>query len=451
MLRKYCRGLRHWLRRPPFSLRVWSLAFAIFMPLRLEAETNFELLIATSEQKIIHGDYASALETLNQLPQQASLGDEQRRLWALAIAHAKSNKPRSSLVFLERLVSLAPENPKYRLELASALEKSGQVERARHHYDWSRGANLTPDLAHEVARRIDKIDRAKRWEGSFEIALTPETNAAKKTNVQTIEIGELSFKLRPESRAKPAQGLKLGFGLAAQPVLSSDLRGRLGFSTKMRIFDGETQDDLQASAELGLVHLGDNDRKLGAGLLFGRRWIDGKSYSSSTGAYVTLGRSIGLEARSHVSFTLLQDQTQYIGATYRNSVRTLISSQFGHLATPKLQLRAGFQFERTDSNLEFESGGGTSINIGAQYLFQGGVLLDLEFRRGDLQRDGPNPFFGVVRKDSRNELKVKIVNRNWNVWNFSPVLEIGMEQQYSTIPIYSYKNTSAAIGLTRKF
>jgi len=429
-----------------------TLGLCLALPNGSGAEpTSPKTVIRQAEAQILEGAADDGIAALTILGPQPDRANELRRLWALAMAEARSDRPRAALPHLERLVSLAPENPTYRVELAAALDRAGQKDRARYHYDLARGAGLDPDLGQEISRRIDRIDRSKSWEGSFAFALTPESNAARRTAADTVFIGNLPFRLRPEAQAKAAQGVKLNLGFAALPAFSPDLRGRIGLSTEARLFEGATPDDVQTTAELGLVHFADRSRRIGGGLLFSKRWIDGAYYSTSQGGYLTWSQSLGAAARSGVAVTLLHDVTDFDGAARRQTTRNLSALRFTHLVSGQMQLRLGLTVERSDSHLPWESGDRNSLSIGAQYAFRGGLLVDLELSTGQLTRDAIDPLFGVRRKDDRRVAQLRLTHRDLTLGGFAPVLELGIERQRSTNNIYSYDNTRAALGLTRRF
>ena len=99
-------------------------------------------------------------------------------------------------------------------------------------------------------------------------------------------IGDLPFKLKDGSRAQSARGIELGLGLAALPRLGPDLRLRLGAALDARLYEEVAPDDVQARAELGLLHFGDRNRRLGAGITLRKRWIDGEAYANTRGVYL---------------------------------------------------------------------------------------------------------------------------------------------------------------------
>lgn len=432
------------------SLLVLCLALPLSSSAEVEPSPNVNIA-PQIEERIFEGNASSRVEVSQNLDPRGSRAQELRRLWALAMAYARSDRPRAALPYLEKLVSLAPENPTYRVELAAALERAGHVDRARYHYNLTRGAGLDADLEGEIYRRIDRIDRGKFWEGHFAIAWTPESNAARRTAADTISIGDLAFRLRPEAQAKAAQGVKLNFGVAALPALAPDFRARLGVSTESRLFEGDTPDDVQATMDLGLIHFGDRSRRIGAGLLFGKRWINGAEYSKSKGGYLSWGRSLGAEARSGVSITVLHELTTFDDAPLRTTTRNMASLRLTHLVSSQMQLNLGVSLEQNESRLKWETGDRMSLNIGTRYAFRGGLLMDLELSTAKLTRDAPDPLFGVTRKDDRHIAQIKLIHRDWAMGGFVPVLELGIEKQRSTNRIYSYDNTRTALGLTRQF
>ncbi|WP_204318821.1 surface lipoprotein assembly modifier [Pseudooceanicola aestuarii] len=408
-------------------------------------------VLARAEAQINAGSPATAIAALQALGPRSDRATELRRLWALAVAHVRAGRPRAALPQLERLVSLAPGNATYRLELATALERAGQEARARYHFDLSRGADLPAALAQEVDRRIDRIDRARTWEGRFRIALAPESNAARRTAAETVTLGSLPFRLNPAARARPAQGLDLGLGVTALPRLSPDLRLRLGLDLDARIYDGGAPDDLRLRGELGLLHLGDRRHRLGGGLLLDRRWIDGAPYSRSAGGYLTWGRALDAAGRSDLSLTLLRDRIHHDGAPGRDFTRSLAALRLTRVVTPRLQLRAGLRLEHRDSATGSEAGQGGGITLGGQYAFRGGLLADLELDFARMDRDAADAFFGIRRRDRTGTLTLRLTHRDWTLAGFAPVLEVQAERQRSSNAIYSFDNRRASLGLTRRF
>ncbi|MFG6532049.1 MULTISPECIES: surface lipoprotein assembly modifier [unclassified Sulfitobacter] len=435
------------------ALGARRLLAGLFLALALVSQVPAQQpdAIARAEAQVNAGDYGTAISALQRMGPQAVRDAELRRLWALSMAHVRQGRPRAALPWLDRLVSLAPDAVTYRLELANTLEAAGQAERARYHYSLARGAALPPSLAEEVTRRIDQIDRDRIWEGNFRFAIVPESNPAKRTAADTIMIGDLPFKLKDGSRAQSARGIELGLGLAALPRLGPDLRLRLGAALDARLYEEVAPDDVQARAELGLLHFGDRNRRLGAGITLRKRWIDGEAYANTRGVYLTWGQSIDARARSRLDLTLIRERTDYEAPGTKPATRSVAAASLSHTATPRLQLSFGLQLELTESELATEAGQAGAVTLGARYAFEGGLLAELTLALGRHEREGPDSLLGIVREDRRQSLSMKLTHRDWAVAGFAPVLELGVERQDSSNDLYSYENHRVLLGITRRF
>jgi hypothetical protein len=374
---------------------------------------------------------------------------EIRRLWALVVGYARQGRPRAAIAPLERLVALQPAEPRFRLELASALAEIGQDERARYHFDLARGAQgLSPPDRQAISDRIDALDKRKLWEGHFRLALIPESNAEKRTGAERVTIGGLNFGINPNARERPATGLDIGFGLAALPALAPDLRGQIGFRVDGRIFDGKASDDVTLRLGGGLIRFADRGQRFSAEVFTNRRWLADRPYTRAVG--LELGYSRRLSDRSSLGVTLLGDRTDYIGTPFHTD-RGIVHVNAVHLVSPQLLLRGGLRFETRQSANPGLAGQASGLSLGAQYLFEGGlrVALDVHFDRNAF--DGVHPLFGLRRLDRRRQLMLQITNSNWNFSGFAPVLKLGYERQKSTIVLNDYRNLSGSIGLTRSF
>lgn len=404
--------------------------------------------IGGAERALAAGRVAEAL-ALAEAARPTDPDAEIRRLWVLVTGYARQGRPRAAIAPLERLVALRPDEARFRLELASALAESGQDERARYHFDLARGAEaLSATDRANINARIDALDKRKRWEGHFRLALIPESNAEKRTGAERVTIGGLNFGINPNARERAATGLDIGFGLTALPVLGPDLRGQIGFRLDGRLFDGKASDDVTLRIGAGLIRFADRGQRFSAEVFANRRWLADRPYTRAAG--VELGYARRLSERSSLGVTLLGDRTDYIGTPFHTD-RGAVHVNAVHLVSSQLLLRGGLRFETRKSANAGLAGQASGVSLGAQYLFTGGlrVALDLHFDRNAF--DGVHPLFGLRRIDRRGQAMVQITNTNWNYAGFAPVLKLGYERQKSTIVLNDYRNLSASIGFTRSF
>ncbi|SDW66319.1 surface lipoprotein assembly modifier [Roseicitreum antarcticum] len=371
-----------------------------------------------------------------------------RRLWVLGVAYNRQNRPRAAIDPLNRLVALAPAQSEFRLELALSLIRAGQSERARYHLGLAQGADLAPAVRARVESEIDTIDKSRNWQGYIRFAIAPESNAARRTAAEIISLGGFTFRLVPGARAQPATGVELGFGLAAMPRLSDDLRARLSVDASTRLFRGRAPDDLTLRAGAALLHFGDRGRQLSAEVFTSRRWLDNQHYSQSLGVEFRHSRLIG--NRANLTVSAQRERLHYRQPAYIVD-RTAVGLQFVHATTAQLQLHASARAEVRHSQNQLAAGHAIGVTIGGQYSFTGGLRAGLTLSQDYNTFPGLHPLFGVRRTDRKSAATLQINNQNWSRFGFSPVLKIAYERQHSSIVVNSYSNLSASVSLTRAF
>lgn len=401
----------------------------------------------TAERAMQSGQTEKALE-LAEGYQPTDRAGSIRHLWVLGVAYNRLNRPRAAIAPLDRLVALAPAQADFRLELALALLRAGQSDRARHHFTLARGAGLQPALEARVQAEIDKIDNSKDWQGYLRFALVPESNAARRTAAETVSLGGLTFRLQPGAQAQSAVGVELGFGLAALPKLSENLRARLAFDVLGRTFDGRAPEDVTFRISAGLLHFADRGRQFSAEVFTSHRWLDKSIYSRSQGVDLRHSRLVG--GKTNLTTSFVHERLSYVQPTYDVN-RAAISFQVSHTATPQLQLLAAARTERRHSTNQLAAGQAYGLSLGGQYSFSGGVRAGLMLSYDHDSFAGVHPLFGVRRVDRKSAAMVQINNQNWSHRGFSPVFKIGIERRRSSIVINSYQNLTASIGLTRSF
>lgn len=371
-----------------------------------------------------------------------------RRLWILGVANARAGQPKAAVKPLAKLVAKVPANPTFRLELASALLASGQEERARYHLELVKGAGLPPEMQERVQSQIDRLETKKNWQGYFRFALVPESNAARRTQAETVNLGGLVFGLNPNAREQAANGVELGFGIAALRVVSDTARARFGVDMQARLFDGRAPDDVFVRANAALLQYGQTGRLLTTEFFATQRWLDNSSYSTSQGVGLSYGLAVG--NRAGVKMGLQHEWIDYTQGSY-DVRRTAASVQLSYAATAQLILQAGLRAELRSSSYTLAAGAAKGISIGGDYTFAGGLRMGLQLSYDHNAYDGIHPLFGVERTDRKTTAAVLFTNQNWQYRGFAPVLKIGVERQKSSISLNSYRNVATSIGITRSF
>lgn len=401
-------------------------------------------------EALILEDRTEEARAILQAYEPTTRAEQERKLWALAVAYGRERRPRQAISYLEQLVSLNPRSARYRLELAGALKEIEQDERAHFHYSLLRSSVTDPEIAAVLDDRLETLERRRAWEGFLSVAVTPESNAARRTAADTVVIAGLPFRIDPDARARSATGLRLAFGGALLPRVAPDTRARLGLSFDGRFYNSDrAPDDYTVTAQLGLVNFGDRARQAGATLHFARRWIDDDHYSDTTGLTLRYSRLTGASGSVLVSARV--QRINYDNPRISTADEMRLQLRYSHNITPRFQVYGRGFAEFRDSSTRSDKGTNFGLALGTQYLFEGGLQVGLELEQSRLKRDGASQLFGTRRKDDRRMATLRLSNRNWNFQGFTPVLELGYETQDSSIPIYTYDNTRLSLGVTRRF
>lgn len=368
--------------------------------------------------------------------------------WPRAMELVRAGQTEAALPLLERLVSAHPRDKNYRFELALALFNLGRDFRAKWHLEQVRGAKLTPPEAQFVDHYLAAIVSRSVWSTSFSIALKPESNASRKTSIDTVNIGGLNFTLTPNSLAKPGVSVVVATALGYSPHLTNNLKANFSLAANLKQNKDRDLRDYRLSARSGLEYLLSDRSNISAGLEQGYRWVGQRPYSQSSGVWAEYSRLVGTRGRLDVGAEV--GNTRYLVALPDSQRR---AAKFGYSYALSNNARltfAGF-WDQTQGAKAHLVGTRTATSVTMLYAWDGGLMTS--FRLGKLydKRRGPEPLFEVTRKDRNMSMDLTIYHRNLRVGAFAPTIVIGLEKNRSNIPLADYDNRYISIGLTQNF
>ena len=188
-----------------------------------------------------------------------------------------------------------------RLELARALQRAGDRQAARYHYEQTLAAGLPEPVARNVFRQIDDI-REREPSLRMTVELTSDTNPAQATQTRTVLIGGLPYTLANTAQAKTVYGMRAAadfyWPLASDPSWYARF---LGDATE---YPQRNFDSLYGQASVG------------------KRFVVGRHYAA-------------LEAGGHVSS--YEDRRQSAGAMLRATGFYRLSPQLALIAESQLK------------------------------------------------------------------------------------------------------------------
>lgn len=401
---------------------------------------------AEAEAAIRTGDPAKALRLLSSLTP-STPEEAERRHWALAVAHATLGNPEGAVPHLEALVAANPANTLYRLELGRALAAAGKSERARFHLTRARAAGLAAEDEARALRSLASVGaRQKPLQGWLRFGLSPQSNPAQATPVTVFFQGQ-PLVLGPTGAGEGA-AVTLQTGLAYSPRLSAQTQGRLALSLDATRYSNSLPDDATLRAEMGLSTTFQR-AQFGAALGFSRRQIGGALHAQ--GPRLTFNGALALSAQTQLSATLFREHLTHPNLPGLDGPRTGLDLRLSHALSAQTVLYAGASAERLAASTPASAERLARVSLGFFHSFSGGLGLGAELYTLSARRDGPDPLFNLPRKDRRNGLTLRVQHAGINAMGFAPVLEIGLERQRSTVPLYTWQNARVGITLTRAF
>lgn len=386
-------------------------------------------------------------ETSQQMTRQELLQRAALEAWAEVVGHMRENRPRAAIPILERLVSLAPSETRFRLELARAYFLVQDDEKAGFHFEQARGGDLPQEARNAIQTYEDRIRERKRWQAQFSFAIVPETNPGRRTNAETVTILGQQFTLNEQ--AKAATALHMTGRLTYLPPITRDLSGRISGSVDARLFENSALNDIRLGTELGLSLRADGGRETGVGLTGSRRWVGSSAFSYSYGVYVTF--ETRLTERTRLRFRGDLERVRHDNLQNRDGIRRRAQVELTHVVSPKFGLRASTFVGHTNARADFESGLQAGVRVGATYAFDGGLVTSMELGHARERRDAASSLFQRVRSDRTSSLTIGLLHREIEFAGYAPRLDLFLERRKSTIEVYDFNNARVSIGLTRSF
>jgi outer membrane protein len=368
---------------------------------------------------------------------------------AAGYAQQDQEGQRARLTALDRAVSARPNDPQLRVDLGLALLEAGLRDRALYHLEQARAAPLTPQSRAQLDDLLARIGRQKDREGWFNLALVPETNPVQRTDLDTVWIGGLPFQLNPNAQAQRATGLHVGLGGAIMPRLSDSVRLRLGASVSARLFENRALEDIILRGEIGFQGqtLGGQDWQITGSVA--QRSIGGQNYAQGLGLHGRWSQYLGRSTLVRLSAEAVR--WRFVGQPALDGPRLQAAVELRHALRPDLLVTGGLSFVRVDARAAHEAGKTMRLNIGAQRSFAGGWVVGVDAFVQRHRRDGPDPVFGIQRKDKMAGLGLRAHHRDFTFGNFTPVFEVSTTRQSSNNVLQEWRNTRLSIGLTRTF
>lgn len=419
------------------------LCCALLLPLSAAANSP-EARLIEAQQRLAARDYPALAQLLAPL-----LAEPEPALEALFLAGMAASQQgdyAAAAGFFRAMLTRDPSLVRPRLELALALQKSGDFQAARYHYEQVLSAAALPDpVRRNIYRQLGDI-RAREPSLKLTLELASDTNPQQITSSRTVTIGG-----RPYTLSNPNSG-ELKWGVAASanvhvPLPSDPSWFAQAYGLAYE-YPGRTLDNLYAQAAIGKrFELGRDELTLAAGGQVSSSQ-DRRQYAGA------LARASGLWAQSPNLAWRLDAEVK----SYRYSRLPYLDGKFSTLGltaiiipTPARRWELGAAFAYYGAAEDAYSYRQPSVSARVSQEWPGGWITGLRLAALQSEYGAPDPFFGKVRRDTEGRVEIDVLNRKLRWLGFSPQLLVGYVKRDSTLEINRYHRMYSRVGLSTSF
>ena len=370
------------------------------------------------------------------------------RRFLLGAVYMRLGQPREAAEQYEAILVIRPDLTRVRLELARAHYAAGQDDKAKYHFQLSLGDKLPSSVESVVEGFLSAINARKRWSAYVSIAALPETNAVRRTDRETVQIGGATFRLNEDAREASGIGTQLSAGGAYFPTVGSGLRGHFALSTAAKLYEQSAWNDIALVGKAGLTRLFDGGSASG-GVQAGRRWQGTAGFQSSVGPWARV--DYRLSNRTHASANAIVDYRKHDERDDLDGWRISLNPAVRYVLDSQTLLEAGPQFELVEARAAHRSSRLTGLGVGVSRAFENGITASLSASAQVNGYRGEDPLFGKTREDRIGWLSARVLHRSFQLSGFAPYVGYTYERSTSNIPLHNYENHGAILGLTREF
>lgn len=374
---------------------------------------------------------------------------EDSELLFLRATIAEAEKDYDTAISLfRRILVREPDAERVRLELARTFFLKGDYDNADRQFRFARAGDIENSVKANIDHFLDAINRLREWTVNFSLALAPDTNQNAATSVSQVNIFGLPFALDKNARKQSGIGVAGDIGGEWSPLLSDNLKVRVGGDLTRTDYSGGQFDDMTLWGYAGpqfLFHDWDFS-VLGSGF---QRWYANQDYLSGFGGKIAadygitsdllVSAAVGGQA---VTDEFIPDQSGPLYSTQLTGTYVLSPSSL-------FQLQLGLN--RQDTQIAAYSYSGVWFGGGYSQDLPFGYIAGFQPSYFITRYDGKSAAFGKTRADNALMLTFNILNRRFDYHGFTPRFSYVFTEQHSNIPLYSFTRSQFQIGLTSLF
>jgi tetratricopeptide (TPR) repeat protein len=357
------------------------------------------------------------------------------------------NRLTEAAVLYRAILDERPDVARVRLELAALMAQMGDLRGARGQLRQAQAGGLPPDVAQIVNRYVAALRSLKPWGGTFELAITPDSNINRATDAKVLDTVIAPLNLSSDARETSGVGLKSSSQLYARADLGNAVTLVPRLSGEAELFRAEQFNDISVSAQLGVEWRTKSDRVTpSAGQTW--RWYGGSLYARTRNATLDWLHPAG--RRGQITVNLGLNHARYVRNAIQSGMIYNMSASYEHAFSAK----AGGSISVSGVRQTARDEGYSTASGQATLLFWrdlGKITVFVSATQRILEADKRLFLYPKRRSDHYARLGIGGVFRQVQLAGFSPVLRAGIERNWSSVGLYDYRRFATDIGISRAF
>jgi hypothetical protein len=371
---------------------------------------------------------------------------EARFRLGLMLADQK-HKYREAAIEFRHILDEKPHAVRVRLELARMQSLLGNPTAARRELRAAEAEGLPAEVERTVRFFANALTAGKRFGGSFEVSIAPDSNINRATRIETLDTVLGSFVLNKDAKARSGVGLASKAQTYVRAPVSDRIDVLFRLSGDGALYRASRYDDLAGAIAVGPELTAGRDRT-SLSLATGWRWYGLKPYSVARSANANWLHPIGKRSEVRVDGAVARISYKLNAAqnALSYSVGIGIDRAFGSRFGGGIRV-VGQRDAAADPGYATTDG---SVRVYA-YREIGRTTLVAAITADHLEADERLLLFRNRRVDQRVDASLTTTFRALHFGSVAPLISLGYERDYSTISLYDYSRLHASAGVGAAF
>jgi tetratricopeptide (TPR) repeat protein len=405
--------------------------------------TSADPMLIEANKQLAAKDYPALNALLDPL-----LATPEPPLEALFLSGMAASEQGDYATAISRFRAMLTRDPgllRSRLELARALQLSGDRQAAIYNYEQVLSAPLPDQVRRNIYAQLDDI-RLRIPSFRLTTELVSDSNPQQVTSSQVVFIGGRPYTLNNPNQGKLQWGMAVTAGITYP--LPSDPSWFAQFYGQTYEYPGRELDSLYAQSILGKrFEFGPSELTLSAGGQVST-YQDRRQYTG------WVARATGLR-RMTPNLAWQGDMSvntyRYPDYPYLDGELSTLGLTAVLIPNPTQRWELGAFVAHNGAAEDAYSYLQPGVNLFASQEWMEGWITGLRLLASKARYGATDPFFGEVRKDTEGRVELIVANRKLRWAGFSPLLTVGYVERDSTLEINRYDRLYGRVGLTTVF